>query len=124
MARLYSNIPLQDTVTKSQTSEFINNFYKSVIDLNNAEIVALSGFFEKRGFAKSSSDSIAVILATQCKKDNINPMNILDTLTGLDNVEISELVAEILNYNRFKSSSLGFVTVQDPASEVKRNIIP
>jgi hypothetical protein len=51
-------------------------------------------------------------------------MQIMDTLTGLSNVEISGLVAEILNYNRFKTSSLGVSQLYAPADDVVRNILP
>jgi hypothetical protein len=38
-------------------------------------------------------------------------------------VEISALVGEILNYNRFKTSSLGITRPPTPAEEIQRNII-
>ena len=47
---------------------------------------------------------------------------ILDTLKGLDNVQLSGLVSEILNYNRFKSSSLGYADKPQPHPEIQRNI--
>jgi hypothetical protein len=50
-------------------------------------------------------------------------MQILDTLKGLDSVEISALVAEILNYNRFKTSYLGYALAFTPRIEVSRNIV-
>jgi hypothetical protein len=49
-------------------------------------------------------------------------MQILDTLRGLDNVQLSGLVSEILNYNRFKSSSLGYADKPQPHPEIQRNI--
>ena len=52
-----------------------------------------------------------------------NRMQILDTLKGLNNVELSALVSEILNYNRFKSSSLGYARGFTPNPEIQRNII-
>ena len=51
-------------------------------------------------------------------------MEILSTLSGLSNVEISSLVGEILNYNRFKTSSLGISQLYAPADSVVRNILP
>ena len=49
-------------------------------------------------------------------------MQILDTLKGFDNVEISALVSEILNYNRFKTSFLGYTQSFVINDEVLRNI--
>ena len=37
--------------------------------------------------------------------------------------ELSAIVAEILNYNRFKTSSLGVVTAVEPVEFVRRNIV-
>jgi hypothetical protein len=59
----------------------------------------------------------------QAKKDGYNPMQILDTLTGVDSVEISALVAEILNYNRVKTSFLGYSKEFTPHDEVQRNVL-
>jgi hypothetical protein len=58
----------------------------------------------------------------QSKIDGYNPMKILDTLRGLDSVEISALVSEIINYNRFKTSFLGYALAFNPNQQVVRNI--
>ena len=50
-------------------------------------------------------------------------MQILDTLKGLNDVEISGLVAELLNYNRVKTSSLGYAQTFQTNAEVSRNIL-
>jgi hypothetical protein len=44
-------------------------------------------------------------------------------MKGLTDVEISGLITEILNYNRFKTSSLGTASPFTPAEEVARNIV-
>ena len=50
-------------------------------------------------------------------------MTLLDTLTGLEDVAISQIVAEILNHNRQKVSTLGYkITTQTPRTE-NRNIV-
>ena len=83
----------------------------------------LNLFFEKRGFSASSAESIALVILTQAKKDNFNPQKIIDSLSGLTSLEISGLVAEILNYNRFKTSSLGIYIAPTAADEIQRNIL-
>jgi hypothetical protein len=60
----------------------------------------------------------------QAKKDGYNPLKILDTLKGLNDLELSALVSEILNYNRFKTSSLGTARPFFANDIVSRNIIP
>jgi hypothetical protein len=51
-------------------------------------------------------------------------MSLLDTLKGLDSVDLSALVAEIMNYNRLKTSFLGYATKFTPHNEIVRNILP
>jgi hypothetical protein len=101
-----------------------DQYYQAPIDLNNNELIAMTGFFESRGFGKDAAESTAITILKQAKKDNYSPMQIMDTLSGLSNVEISGLVAEILNYNRFKTSSLGVSQIYSPADDVVRNILP
>lgn len=96
--------------------------YTKPLELEAGQFDAMKGFFSSRGFDNSAAESTAVIIINQAKKDNYNPMKILDTLQGLDNLEISALVAEILNYNRFKSSFLGYARQFNPSSEITRNI--
>ena len=60
----------------------------------------------------------------QAKRDSFNPMNVLDSMKNLGNVELSQLVSEILNFNRFKTSVLGTTQNITPVEVVKRNILP
>jgi len=84
---------------------------------------AVSGFFGGKGFDPVSSESIAVIIIRQARIDGYNPMEILDTLQGLDNAQISSLVSEILNYNRVNTSFLGYTLQFTPLKETSRNIL-
>lgn len=121
----FNNIPQSRTESNSDlTVKVFDQYFQAPIDLNNNELVAMVGFFESRGFDKGSAESTALVILKQAKKDNYSPMQIMDTLTGLSNVEISGLVAEILNYNRFKTSSLGVSQLYSPADDVVRNILP
>jgi hypothetical protein len=121
----FNNIPQIRAESNSDlTVKVFDQYFQAPIDLNNNELVAMTGFFESRGFGKDSAESTALVILKQAKKDNYNAMQIIDTLTGLSNVEISGLVAEILNYNRFKSSSLGISQLYSPADDIVRNILP
>jgi hypothetical protein len=120
----YNNIP-PSTVTSSDSStvQFFNQYYQVPVELNSNSLVAMKGFFEKRGFGANAAESTALIILSQAKNDNLNEFQILDTLGGLNSVQISALVGEILNYNRFKTSSLGLAAVPTPADEIQRNIL-
>ena len=54
----------------------------------------------------------------------LNAAIIMDRLSGLSDVELSGLVSEILNYNRFKSSTLGIYIAPTASDEIQRNILP
>ena len=81
------------------------------------------GFFLKRGFDENSATGVATVLLQQAKIDEVNVYTLLDTLKGLDDVQISGLVGEIVNYNRSKVSVIGFKTENTVARQESRNIV-
>ena len=121
----YNNIPQERVISNSDlTVKVFDQYFQAPIDINHNELIAMTGFFETRGFSKESAESTAITIIKQAKKDNYSSMQIMDTLGGLSNVEISGLVAEILNFNRYKTSSLGISELYSPADDVVRNILP
>ena len=81
------------------------------------------GYLETRGFGAESAETISIAILQQAKADGYSPFTILETIKGLDNAELSGLVGEILNYNRFKTSYLGYALAFTPHIEVSRNIV-
>jgi len=100
-----------------------NNYYDYPYQLDAGILNALSGFFENKGFDQVSARSISSIMMIQSLKDNINPMTILDSLSGFSSLDLSTLATQILNYNRFKSSYLGISTPVAPMTLVQRNVL-
>jgi hypothetical protein len=47
----------------------------------------------------------------------------LDTLKGLSEIQLSAIVTEVLNYNRAKTSTLGYRRQETPDKTEKRNIV-
>ena len=119
---LYTNIPAPKLPNGSSIQSF-DAYYNQPLELSANVLAAMTGFFTSRGFESVAAESITVLIMKQAKKDGYNPMEILDTLKGLADVEISALVAEIVNYNRFKTSALGYAMKFEPNNEVLRNII-
>jgi len=58
----------------------------------------------------------------QAKIDGIKIFKILDTMKGLDDVQLSAVVAEVINYNRPKSSSIGYKRTETVDKVERRNI--
>ena len=90
------------------TTEFFNNFYNLEISYNASEVDAVIGYFLKRGFERISAINTASVLLQQAKIDDLNVQQLLDTLKGVTDVQLSLIVAQILNFNREKTSVLGF----------------
>jgi hypothetical protein len=122
-ANSYSNLPQKSTSSNDPTIQAFDTYYSKPFELDANTLAAMTGFFGSRGFEESAAESIAVIIMKQAKQDGYNPMSILDTLKGLDNVEISALVGEILNFNRVKTSFLGYANQFTPPAEITRNIV-
>jgi hypothetical protein len=106
------------------TTEFFNNFYNLEISYNPSEVDAVIGYFLKRGFEKTAAINTASVLLQQAKIDELNVQQLIDTLKGVTDVQLSLIVAQILNFNRSKTSVLGFRdnTGQSEAFD-QRNIV-
>ena len=48
------------------------------------------------------------MILTQSRIDDINPFVVLDTLKKLDETQLSEVVTQIMNISREKTSTLGY----------------
>jgi hypothetical protein len=122
MTTAYTNVPYSDKKLSDSTVQSFNSFYSYPIELHAGTLNAITGFFTSRGFDSAAAQAIAVIIITQSKKDGFNPMQVLDTLKGYGNVEVSTFVSTILNFNRYKTSFLGYSFGFSPTAEVSRNI--
>ena len=99
---------MKPTDSASGTKDFFNSYYNTGISLSASDIDATVGFFESRGFDVSAANSIAATLLSQSKIENVNVFQIIDTLKGLNELQLSRVVSEILNYNRLNISVLGY----------------
>jgi hypothetical protein len=117
----YNNIPASPS--GDATIRAIDNYYSQPFELHAGTFDMMKGFFQSRGFDKSAAESISVTIMKQAKIDGYNPLEVLDTLSGIDTVELNSVVAELINYNRFKTSFLGYSAGFAPFVEVSRNIL-
>ena len=83
----------------------------------------MKGFFESRKFDKVAAETIAVAIIRQAKMDGYNPLQVLDTLKGIDSLTLNSVVSDILNFNRYKTSMLGHSLNNDPFEPIARNIL-
>jgi len=121
MSNSLPNNTSQNSETK--VTKFFNSYFTEKLAFPSNEVDAVVGFFEKRGFEKSGAISTATVLLNQAKIDNVKVFELLDTLKGLDNIQLSTVVTEILNYNRLRSSTLGFKLTTTVNTAEKRNVV-
>ena len=116
--------PNTNTDSSTVTKDFFNSYYNAGISLSAGDIDATTGFFESRGFSVTAANSIAATLLSQSKIENVNVFQIIDTLKTLNDLQLSRVVSEILNYNRLNISILGYKTDNSASTQFEsRNVI-
>jgi len=124
MAEFYTNLPPKD---KDELQKTVDNLtttpYQADYQFNVGEYDSTIAFFVKRDFSRTAAESTAYAILSQAKIDNIKPQQILDQLTYATPALLSELIAIILNANRYKSSRLGVRKTLTTKETVSRNII-
>lgn len=121
----YNNLPPQQESKddSAATLRVFDTYSVAPLNIDATTYDAMIGFFTTRGFGDDAARSTAYIIIKQAILDNINPFTLIETLKGLNDVEISALITELLNYNRYKTSSLGSASTFSPSEEIARNII-
>ena len=102
--------------------DYVSGFNGDRFSFAAGEYDAVKGFFVNKGFASTSAESIAYIILRQARVDNVPVFQIIDQLAKTTTLELNEIIAEILNLNRFKTSVLGFKSARESLSQAQRNI--
>ncbi len=114
--------PVENTQSSDEVRAFFDNYFKHQITFPSNQIDAVLGFFLKRGFSEQAAKSTSIVLLNQSRLDNVNVFQLLDTLKGLTDVQLSQVVTEVMNSYRSKTSSLGFKLTQVEDTLESRNI--
>ena len=118
------NLPPKPTTDNQEnTKKLFNTFYQKQLTYPANEVDAVIGFLEERGFEKEAARSTGAVLLQQAKIDNIKVFELLDTLKGLDKIQLSFAVAQVINFNRQKISALGFKVDNTTSPIEARNIM-
>ena len=102
---------------------YFNNYYDTPINHTPSEVDAVIGHFRKRGFDEVAAINTATVLLQQADIDEVPVFQLIDTLKGASEVQLSNLVAQILNLNRSRSSRLGYKSSDLNELFDQRNII-
>ena len=98
----------KSTDSATEVKSFFDRYFSKSISITSNEVDSVLGFFKKRKFEENAAIAVTTVLLQQAKSENKNIFELLDSLKGLDEVKLSQLVAAILNNNRSKVSALGY----------------
>lgn len=118
------NLPTITNIDSStEVKQFFDKFFVNQISFPSNQIDAVVGFFLKHDFDVESARSTAIVLLNQARIDNINVFELLDTLKYLTDVQLSQVVAQVLNAYREKISLLGYRIAPISDTYESRNIL-
>lgn len=106
-----------------EVSQFFDKYYVNHLTFPSNQIDAVVGFFLKHGFDEESARSTSIVLLNQSKVDGINVFQLIDTLKTLTDVQLSQVVAQVLNAYREKTSVLGYRVASSETTYESRNIL-
>lgn len=122
-----TNLPLNPPQglpdSSADVRQFFDKYYVQKISFPSNQIDAVVGFFLKNGFDTESARSVSIVLLNQARADNVNVFELVDTLKALTDVQLSQVVAQVLNAYREKVSLLGYRIAPLVDSYESRNIL-
>ena len=82
-----SNLPKQTNDSQQPVREFFDNYFNENLTFPGAEVDAVVGYFESRGFDRTSSISTASVILKQAKIDTINQIKKEATEIAIETVK-------------------------------------
>jgi hypothetical protein len=118
-----SSLPSEKKTDRANdTGKLLNRYYNQEIYYTPSEVDAVIGYFQKRGFDQVAAVNTAALILQQAGIDKIPVFELIDTLKGINDVQLSNVIAQILNLNRSSCSTIGYKITTPDLSE-QRNII-
>lgn len=114
---------LSKNLNINDTSKLFNRQFNQEISYNISEVDAVVGYFLKRNFDQVAAINTALILLEQARRDNLPVFELIDTLKGVTNITLNNIVTQILNLNRSRATTLGYTVPVGLTSTDTRNII-
>jgi hypothetical protein len=112
--------PISDSAIGTRL--YFDKYGEAPLEFPAGDIDSTVGYLQSRGFGDEAALITSVILLKQAKLDKLPINELLDTLKGLENLELSTLVGEVLNNNRSATSTLGFKLESVANENLRRNI--
>ena len=115
--------PIQKVDLTKKTLRLFGDYFDNQVTIDSGEFDAVKAFFTGKDDTDESADTIAYVICRQAKIDNVTSMQILDQLEATNPQELTDIVAEIMNLYRFKSSLIGKKQDNPTPGVVSRNIL-
>lgn len=116
--------PVEKIDSAAGTKLFFDSYGKEPLEFSSNEVNATVGFFLSKGFAQDAANVTASTILRQAKIDGVKVFEILDQLKVYNGLELSAVIAQILNKYRGKTSTLGYRAVTVSKPNQTRNIRP
>lgn len=118
-----NSLPTKEITSDKKVTQVFDNYFNTKLSFPSNEVDAVISFFVKRGFEKTAAIATGSSLLNQAKIDGVKIFILLDTLKGFNEVQLSAVVTEILNYSRLRTSVLGY-RIQGSTEKIeRRNIV-
>lgn len=116
--------PVEKIDSAAGTKLFFDSYGQQPLEFSANEVNATIGFFLDKGFEDDAAKVTAATLLRQAKIDGVKIFEILDEFRELDGLELSSVIAQILNRYRLNTSTLGYRSVTVAKPNQTRNIKP
>lgn len=118
-----TNLPITNIPDSAAGQKlFFDSYGREPLAFLANDIESTTAFFERNGFSRAASVTIAALLLKQAKLDNLSVSSILKDLERNDTITLNGFIAEVLNNNRSPISSIGFRTSDISKETIVRNI--
>jgi hypothetical protein len=115
--------PAASNDSADAVKSFFDTFFTEQVSFPVDQIDATVAFFLKNGFDVESARSTSIVLLNQARTDKVNVFQLIDTLKTLNSIQLSQVVAQILNANRNNASLLGYRIANLADNYETRNIL-
>ena len=118
-----TNLPASTISDSAEPTKYFFDQYGDVpLTFPANDVDSTVSFFKGKGFADDAAVSTALVILKQARSDGISVFVVLDTLKGFNQLELSSVVAEILNNDRRPISVLGYRARNISKNEIERNV--
>lgn len=118
-----NNIEPVNLNTINNTQEFFNNFFDQELVVSPAQDQFITAYFERRTGNKKSAEMLAGALILSSASRGLEPLELIQKIKSLDDLEIDAYVAFVYNLARAKTSLVGIANRPPVSPYVTRTIL-